>query len=211
MRHFANIYPLSRLVHAFPPDWERLLKAIEEGKKRAYGYYLPAREAIVRYCAKGGKDRDRILSELRLRCREIGGARSSIVLRDNEHAFLNFEAAFYPKIGGFSRSLLREPQQGVAFEELLLLGSPHMEVTDNKGRTRYVYLCCGNRKDPDLKAYLQLLSVIVGKHYGAPADSIWCLDLHGRKEFRWKHSARLDARCRRTAKLYKRFIDTMES
>jgi hypothetical protein len=211
MRHLANIYPLSRLVHASPPDWERLLAAIEEGKKLAYSYYLPAREAIVRLCAKEGKDRDRILNDMRTRCREMGGARSPIVLRDNERAFLTFEAAFYSKIGCFSRSLLREPQPGIPFEELLLLGSPHMEVTDSKGRTRYVYLCCGNRKDPDLKAYLQLLSVIVWKHYGAHADSVWCLDLHSGKEFRWRPSARLDNRCRKTAQLYKRLINAMET
>ena len=211
MRRFANIYPLSRLVHAFPPDWQALLQRIEDGKEKAFSHYLPAREAIVRYCAKGGRDRDRIVAEMRVRAGQIGGTRADILLRDNEAAFQMFESAFYPKIAKFSRSLLREPQPGVRFEELLLLGSPHMEVIDHRGRTRHIYLCCGSRKDPDLKAYLQLLSVIVRKQYGGSTDSVWCLDLRTGEEFKWKPGPRMEARCRRTANLYDRFIKTMES
>lgn len=211
MRRYANIYPLSRLVHAFPPDWEALLQRLEDGKDKAFSHYLPAREAIVRYCAKSGHERDHILSTLRTRCGQMGGVRSAILLRDNEAAFEAFEAEFYPKIAEFRRGLLREPQSGVKFEELLLLGTPHMEVVDQKGKTRFVYLCCGARKDPDLKAYLQLLSVIVNKHFGASSESIWCLDLRTGEEVKWRSTTRLENRCRKTARLYSRLTAAIES
>ena len=75
MSERVHILPLSKLVHASPTKWEKLLREIEEGKVRAYKYYLPLREAITMFCRKGGHDRDRIVAQMVARARANGGKR----------------------------------------------------------------------------------------------------------------------------------------
>jgi len=47
----------------------------------------------------------------------------------------------------------------------------------------------------DLKAYLELLAVIIANRFGAPPKSLWCMDLRTGQDFKWRSSTRIRARC----------------
>lgn len=107
-----HTYTLSRLVHAPAAGWEKLIDQIEAGRQKAYAYYLPMREAIVRFCGGGGKDFEEILADMKRRAEVMGGMRGPKVASDNGNAFVTF-GEFYPKIGKFKRNLLHDTQSGV--------------------------------------------------------------------------------------------------
>lgn len=97
----AHIYTFSRLVHAYPGDWEQLLASMEEGKQFAFGYYLPMREAVVRFCDRRGHGREDIVRQMVARARVMGGARGRRIAQHNDDAFSAFADVFYPKIAKF--------------------------------------------------------------------------------------------------------------
>ena len=207
----VHIYPLSRLVNAPASKWERLIESIEEGKLRAFSYYLPMREGVVLFCARDGKGFDTILADLIRRAREMGGVRGDEIAVDNEAAFRVFVETFYPKIGKFKRDCLREGQDGVAFQGILLLGAPHFIATDRDGQTRYVFLLSAKWSRRDLKAYLALLSVVVEKQYNGTAKQIWCMDLKSGKTIPFTASTRVRNQCADSAKHYARLASVMAS
>jgi hypothetical protein len=207
----AHIYTFSRLVHAYPGNWEKLLVSMESEKQIAYGYYLPMREAIVLFCAKRGKDRDVIYEDMVSRARRMGGVRGPKVARDNANAFINFEAAFYPKIAKFRRDLLREQNTGCAFEGLTLDGGPHFEAVDQKGRKRHVFLYAANWSHDNLAAYLELLGIIVEESYGGDSSSLWVFNLKNGREIKWRSSSRVRNRCQGAARLYTRLVKAMQN
>jgi|SRR5690348_5282608 len=207
----VHVYPLSRLVHAPASRWESLLKSIEEGKTRAFRYYLPLREAVVLFCSKGGKDRDQIVSGMVARARSAGGSRGAKVAKDNDDAFRVFESSFYPRIKAYKGDFLRESQTGHPFEGVTLVGSPHFEVLDQGGADRYVFLYPAGWERDEINAYLELLSIIVQKRFGKPPESLWCMNLRTGRDEKWKSSARVRKRCENAARLYARLINAMES
>lgn len=207
----AHIYTFSRLVHAYPGNWEKLLASMEAEKRIAFSYYLPMREAVVLFCAKRGKDRDAIFRQMVARARQLGGVRGPKVARDNAEAFASFEAAFYPKISKFRRDLLREKRTGCEFEGLTLEGGPHFEALDQKGRKRHVYLHASNWSRDDLAAYLELLGIVIEDSYGGDSSSLWVFDLKNGKEIKWQSSSRVRNRCTGAAKLYTRLVKAMEN
>lgn len=208
----VHIYPLSRLVHASAGAWESELRSIEEGKLHAYRYYLPLREAVVAYCKTGGKKRDQILNQLSISASAVGAARGANPLKDNRAGFDVFVSNFYPRIGAFGQSFLREDtKQGCAFEGVALGGLPHFSTTDNKGNTRYIYVHASKWDDEDLKAYLELLAIIIREKLDAPSTSLWCMDLRTGKDYKWKTSLRMHARCVNAARHYARLIAAMQS
>ena len=159
----AHIYPLSRLVHAGPRAWQRLLTEIEEGSSYAFSYYLPMREAVVQFCASRGQGREQIVREMTARARVNAGFGRGNRLRDNTNAFETFEEVFYPATRRFRRSLLHERQDGCDFEGVTLLGAPHFEVDDSACRRRYAFLHAARWPADDLAAYLELLAIVVGE------------------------------------------------
>jgi hypothetical protein len=201
-----HIYPLSRIVHAPAGDWESLLKSIESGKQVAFGYYLPMREASVKYCRAKGKGRQQIVQEMLARSIFIGGSRGSRLAKANESAFSVFEAAFYPRTKRFRRDLLRVPQQGCKFEGLEVVGSPHMIVVDQDDRERFVHLHASDWPDEQLKAYLELLSIIVEQRYSRDPESIWCMNLRTGQDDRWRPRGRIRSKCGKAARLLARFL-----
>jgi hypothetical protein len=207
----AHIYTFSRLVHAYPGKWEKLLASMESEKQIAYGYYLPMREAVVLYCARRGKDRGVIFQNMVARARSMGGVRGPKMAKDNADAFINFEAAFYPKISKFRRDLLREQRTGCDFEGLTLEGGPHFEAVDHEGRKRYVFLHAAKWSRDDLAAYLELLGIIVENSFGGDSSSLWVLNLKTGKEIKWRSSPRVRSRCEGAAKLYTRLVKAMEN
>jgi hypothetical protein len=82
-------------------------------------------------------------------------------------------------------------------------------VTDSKGQRRYVFLLASKWEQRDLKAYLELLSIIVAGRFGGSATTIWCMDLRAGKDFKWSSSSRIRTKCERAANLYARFLDVM--
>jgi hypothetical protein len=208
----VHIYPLSRLVHASAGSWESQLNSIEEGKIHAYRYYLPLREAVVSYCKSRGKRVDEILRRLTVSASAVTAGRGANPVSDNRAAFEVFVDNFHPRIAHFGQSFLREDAKlGCAFEGVRLAGLPHFSANDSKGETRYVYLHASKWDEDDLKAYLELLSVIVGDKFDAPSTSIWCMDLRTGKDYKWKSSARVRTKCVNAARLYARLIDAMQS
>lgn len=173
----VHIYPLSRLVHASPANWEKQLQEIERGKDSRYGYYLPLREAVVSYCKSRRKRRDDIVKILENQARSVFAFRGADLVRDNISAFEVFEVQFYPRIAKFERSLLRaDSNGGCDFAGLRLLGTPHFSVKDDlREETRYVYLHASKWPEDDLKAYLELLAVVVAAKYQRPpiASGAW--------------------------------------
>jgi hypothetical protein len=199
-----HIYTLSRLVHAPAAGWEKLIDQIEAGRQKAYAYYLPVREAVVRFCGGGGKDFEEILADMKRRAEVMGGMRGPKVASDNENAFVTFVEEFYPKISKFKRNLLHDTQSGVMLEGVALLGAPHFVAVDQKGETRYVFLYPAKWKPNELKSYLLLLATIVEERYGGMSGQIWCMDLRTGKTVKFKRTARLSSRCSAAAKHYAR-------
>jgi hypothetical protein len=71
-RHPAvHIYTLSRLVHSPAAGWEKQIAKIEAGQRKAYAYYLPMREAVVRFCSSDGRGSDAIVKEMRRRAEQM--------------------------------------------------------------------------------------------------------------------------------------------
>src|ERR1700677_2279526 len=141
MKASVHIYALSKLVHASPGDWESALKAIEQKKRLAYGYYLPLREAVVLYCKTRGKKHDEIVAQLEERARAVIAPRGSDPVRDNKAAFGVFVEKFHPRIGKFNRSLLGgDGGASCEFAGVRLLGAPHFVAAGPDGENRYVYL-----------------------------------------------------------------------
>jgi hypothetical protein len=205
----AHIYPLSRLVHAGPRAWQRLLTEIEEGSSYASRYYLPMREAVVRYFASRNRDANGIAREMRTQIRNSGGARWANRLRDNVRAFESFQTNFVPRIARFRRSFLHQRKDGCQFEGLDLNGGPHVEVVDSEGRSRHVFLHAAKWSAQDLAAYLELLGVIIEADYGGDPASLWVMDLREGEDISWRPSSRMRRRCKDTARLYFRFVKAM--
>ncbi|MBZ5721002.1 MAG: hypothetical protein LAO03_11530 [Acidobacteriia bacterium] len=212
MHKRVHIVPLSKLVHASPTKWEKLLREIEEGKLRAFKYYLPLREAIVQFCRKKGLDRNRIVTQMSSRARATSGKRGDKIARDNEEAFRVFEGSFFPEIQKFKHDFLRDEHVGVPFADaVVIFGHPHLEVLDSHGRDRFVVLHAADWKPEELRAYLDLLSEIVQMRFDKPPSSIWCMNLRTGKEEKVRPSSRLRHKCETAARLYSRFISAMES
>ena len=206
----VHIYPLSRLVHASPSVWLSQLRAIEENKLFANRYYSPLRDGVVSYCRNGGRRRDHILSHIRAQASLVTAPRGNPE-RDNVAAFQVFVDAFYPKLQGFGKSYLHEDSTGWPFQGVDLLGAPHFTATDSNGRGRYVYLHASKWDDDDLKAYLELLSIIIeGKFHSAP-ETLWCMDLRNGRDLRWHSSSRVRSKCANATNLYARLVKTLSS
>ena len=212
MKPRVHILPLSKLVHASPAGWEKLLRDVEDGKVRAFKYYLPLREAAIKLCRKKGNERDRILAQMITRARSSGGRLGDRIASDNEKAFRVFEEVFFPRIRRFKRDFLRDGHPGVTFADAVtIFGHPHLEVIDDSGQERLVVLHAAEWKPDELRAYLDLLSVIVEKRFGRDASSIWCMNLRRGTEERVSTSRRLRTKCENAAKLYGRLISAMTS
>jgi hypothetical protein len=205
----VHIYALSRLVHAGPRAWQRMLKEIEDGVSYASQYYLPMREGVVALASKNGGDVDIILQGIKTKVRDAGGARMANRLKDNLFAFENFKTEFLPRLRRLNRSFLHDKKQSCEFGGLDLYGSPHFEATDGDGRTRHVFLHAAKWNPKDLSAYLELLGLIVERNYGGDATSIWVMDLRSGKDHRWKPRPSMRRRCEDTARLYSRFLGVM--
>jgi len=206
-----HVYPLSRLVHAPARGWEKLLAKIEDEKQRAFAHYLPMREGVVLFCAGGGRDTEKLANEVASRALQMGGVRrGKLMAAGNEAAFRMFVDVFYPEIKKFKRSFLRDSQSGVEFEGILLAGSPHLEVIDKHGNTRYVFLHAAEWESDDLKAYLELLAVVIERKYGASASDLWCMDLKTGETIAFKGSKRIRKRCVDAAHHFARFMSAPE-
>jgi len=204
-----HIYPFSRLIGAPAARWERLISDLEAKEQIVYLYYQPVREAIVRLSSGAGADRDRIYGEMSRRAEAVVHTASQNPVRDNQKAFETFEEKFMPKIKTFVRSLLKSPQiEGTYFGGLILRGLPHMEVIDQKGKTKFVHLYPSSWKDHELDAYMELLTIIVESEFGAEAKDLWCMDLkRGISISRTKSKVRTRQACHEAARLFKRMVD----
>jgi hypothetical protein len=151
-------------------------------------------------------------AQLAERARTVIAPPGSDPVRDNLAAFGVFVENFYPEIAKFHKSFLGgEGMGGCDFAGVQLLGAPHFSAADRQGQDRYVYLLASRWEEDDLKAYLELLAIVVGARFGAEPKYIWCMDLRNRKEIVWRGSSRIRARCEKAAKLYARFVQTMSS
>jgi hypothetical protein len=202
----VHIYTLSKLVHAPAGAWERMIEEIERGRKRAYAYYLPMREAVVAYCAASGNGRDRIVAKMLAEARRQPRARGQDPEADNLGAFEVFETSCYPKIARFVRGLLRNPQPGVPFEGVFLFGNPHLEVRNRDGELRYIFLQASSWKEEHVRAYLELLAVIVEKTFAKPADNIWHVNLRTGRVAKYRSSKRVRSHCADAARHYGRIF-----
>lgn len=207
----VHIYPLSRLVYASPADWERQLKDIEDGKVNAFKYYYPLREAVVLYCKSKGKRHEEALQCLETKARLITAHRRADPVRDNRDAFNSFVAHFYPRIVAFKKSLLKDDHDECQFGAVRIDGTPHFIATDASGADRYVFLLPSRWEENDTKAYLELLAYIISERYGAPSQSLWCMDLRSGMDFRWKSSSRVRNQCEKTASHYARLVKAISA
>jgi len=205
----VHIYTLSRLVHAPAGSWERRIQQIEQGKDKAYAYYQPVREAAVAYCATAGEDRAGIVAQMIAQARRQSRGPGQNPEADNLRAFETFERTCYPRAGEFVASLLRKPQAlGVPYEGVMLLGAPHFEALDKDGEPRFVVLHASKWREDELKAYLELLAVIVEKVHGQPPTSIWHMNLRTGKVSGHRPSVRVARKCAAAARHYARMVPT---
>lgn len=202
-----HIYPLSRLVGAPAAKWEKILAELEEKQKRLFSYYGASREACVRLSSSGNRERDAIMHDMIATANATPHAPWQDIVNDNIRAFVSFEKSFLPKIKSFDASLLRLPKgEGTNFNGINLHGSPHMIVKDRRGRTRYAYLHPSDWTDDCLKAYLELLTIVVEDQFGGTAGDLWWMDLRTGKTIPWKSSAKTRRECRDAIKHYMRFV-----
>jgi hypothetical protein len=199
------------LVYASPADWERQLKDIEDGKVNAFNYYHPLREAVVLYCKSKGKRYEEAQHQMETKARLIRAFRRADPVRDNRDAFNSFVDNFYPRIAAFKKSLLKGDQDECNFGAVRLDGTPHFIATDKAGADRYVLLLPSRWEENDTKAYLELLAFIISERYGAPPQSLWCMDLRGGSDFKWKSSSRVRNQCEKTASHYARLVKAISA
>jgi hypothetical protein len=200
-----HVYPFSRLVNARPSRWEKMLAEMEADRDRAYVYYQPMREAVVRLCASGGQDRERIVAKLASDAGRIRPGRGQDPVRDNLKAFDAFTQFFLPRIGSFKRSLLRQDQEGgIDFEGIRITGLPHFIAEDRRGHLRYVFLYPSAWDKDDLNAYLQVLAEIIRVRFDAKPASMWCMNLRTGKTHRWRSGIQTRNRCVEAARHYRR-------
>jgi hypothetical protein len=201
-----HIYKFSRLVGAEAGKWEKLLKELESKEDVIYRYYQPVREAAVKLASRAGKGRDAIYQEMTLQAESVIHSPNQNPIKDNQTCFSKFENIFLPKIQNFKVSLLRTHHgDGTYFNGVILKGLPHMIVTDQKDRERYVYLYPSNWKEYELDSYLELLTIIIESEYGAVAKDIWCRGLRNGESVAWtKSKVRVRQKCQEAARLYKR-------
>jgi hypothetical protein len=204
-----HIYPFSRLIGASAAKWEKLISDLEAKEKIVYLYYQPAREAIVKFTANKGLNRDEVYDEMSRRAADVVHTGSQNPVRDNQKCFVSFEVNFFPKIKVFEQSLLKAPQiEGTFFSGLILKGLPHMVVLDDKAKRKFVYLYPSSWKDHELDAYMELLTIIVELEFGADASDIWCMGLkRGQTIPRPRSKVRTRQACREAAKHFKRMVD----
>ena len=204
-----HIYPFSKLIGAPAAKWEKLISELEEKERIVYLYYQPVREAIVKFTARSGVDRDEIYEEMSRRAFEVVHTTQQDPVKDNQRCFAAFEESFFPKIRSFEQSLLKVPQvEGTFFSGIILKGLPHMIVADSKGKRRFVYLYPSSWKDHELDAYMELLTIIVESEFGADACDLWCMGLKtGVTIPRTRSKSRTRQACRDAAKLFKRMVD----
>jgi hypothetical protein len=201
-----HIYPLSRLVNAQPVAWEDLLKSIEEGKEFAFSWYQPLREAVVSYCQAKGSNRDIVEKRMRAQALATWRTNGPKIAKANEDAFEVFESSFFPRIKTFQREFLRDRQTEVPFEGLPITGAPHFKVIDENDKERFVLLLPAKWTRNDVKAYLELLLVIIEAKFPKSSKSIWCMDLRTGKDFKWQGpNKRMRTKCAKAARLFKRF------
>jgi hypothetical protein len=203
----VHIYTLSHLVNARVGGWERMIEDLERGRRSAYAYYQPVREAVVTYCARGGQRREEVVARMIQHARQQPRGRGQDPERDNLAAFEIFESACYPRVGQFVRSLLRQPQAGgVFFSGVWLTGAPHLHVKDKRGRDRYVFLRASLWNEDNLKAYMELLGVVVENTFGAGPENIWHMDLRSGRVTRHRPSKRVRANCVDAARHFARVL-----
>jgi hypothetical protein len=203
----THLYSLSRLVHAGPWSWQRLLNEVEEGRSYASRYYQPMRDGIVQFCARRGRNADDIKREIRAQIRPE--QRWPNRLADNLDGFECFGEDFFPRINRFRHSFLHQRKDPCQFEGLDVNGGPHFEVIDEHGETRHVYLHAAKWKPNDLAAYLELLGIIIETDYGGDPKSMWVMDLRSGKDVKWKSRPAMRKRCVGTAQLFAKFLRAM--
>ena len=204
----VHIYTLSRLVHAPAGSWERKIEEIEQGRRQAYVYYGPMREAVVAFCASKGVGRDKIISRMLAKARHQPRGRGQNPDKDRLGGVRDLRGDLLSENRVVSPQSPEEVARGrrLSFEEILLRGAPHFKATNKSGATRYVFLHASRWADDDLKAYLELLGVIVEAEFNQPATSIWHMNLRTGLTSKHRPSKRMRSKCVDAARHYARLF-----
>lgn len=200
-----HLYPMSRLVNAPASKWERLIEALEEGKNKAYAYYLPFRETAVAYASLATKDAANLRSLLYSRAVQMGTKKMA---DDNVRAFDVFVNNCAGKLGRFKRSLLRDESVAVDLQGIGVSGNAHF-AAERTGAEEFVFLLAADWTPDDLQAYLEILSMILSRRYGRNLQIV-CADARNGKVSKFKSRTRMRKRCEDALKHYARVANSLK-
>lgn len=203
----VHIYLLSKLVPASPTVWQSQLKMLEAERRHRVAYYNPFRDAAIKHCMANGGSHAQLVRDVEINASRISAPKGADPVRSNLEAFKTFVDVFYPRIGRFGKRLTaRHANTGVPLGPLLLNGNAHFSAIDLKDNKRFVHLHASTRTEKELRAYLELLSIVLFGRYGASPESIWCMDCQKGVEIKWKSSPKLRRECESAANLYSTLV-----
>jgi hypothetical protein len=187
----VHIYEFSRLVSAPAGSWLRILRRLEEDRPWISRYYEPLRVGAVALCRPNAKSFDSVRAMVERLARTVKAAPHQDPVTDNLRAFDCFASVFRPQVGEFVRDFLASSNPLTIFEGIALKGAPHMQVRDLKKRNRFVFLYASNWEESELRAYLELLTIVIEDKYRGKASDLWCMNLRDGELVEWKKSAKL--------------------
>lgn len=156
------------------------------------------RQGAIQLTGRRGQDNGAIYASVGNLALQSGGERCKAA---NIRALEAFETAFLPDISGTAKNLMQARERPVDFGVVELIGGPHFTAVDRSSKERYVYLHPSQWKDLEVKAFCELLTVVVEKRFAAKDRDVWFLDLRGRRRIRWASKRLIRRKCRQAAEL----------
>ncbi len=183
----VHISSLSALVDAPATRWHRILEQLRRSQRTRFFTYKPVRQAVAQTLGGGtGVDLNKVWQRLRQDAQQ-GGQRQ---LSANVNRFQMFLDRFCRQIQALQRDLMAgaEGQDPISVGRLLVSGGPHLLVTDLAGHSRYLYLHCSAWDSDKVRAFCELLTMVLEQKYQAKAGALWVMDLQKGKEIDYLRS-----------------------
>jgi len=154
-------------------DWERYLESLDSGQALIPAWYKPMTQACV--AAARGSARSSTVLESGLASLPTRPQTPSIVMTSRA-AFAHFTTHVVPKLGKFERSLLSDRQLST-WNGYELTGQVHFECQATRATPRYCSVLASAWSAEQLKAHVELLSILCEVRYGASRSEVGLFDL----------------------------------
>lgn len=175
-----HIYTISRVFRKNAPTWESMLRELERDRNFMRSVYAPVRAGInleIRSPGRGEAAMERSLREL------SNMKHFDTICTVSRAAFAAFRDLVLPQIEAIEEDYVNRPggTNRFQFGDFELEGSFHAKVRCKSGGVRYIYLHPSQWDGDATAAFVELLTIMGEKVYGATRDEIWFIDLREQK------------------------------